>query len=37
LGANVSRVWDGDADAQDFYAVGVRLDVVVQNPRLLVP
>jgi hypothetical protein len=37
LGTSVSRVWDGDTDAEDYYSVGVTLTTIVRNPSLLVP
>jgi thioredoxin-like negative regulator of GroEL len=35
LGTSLSRVWDGATDSQDFYSVGVSLNVIVSNPSLL--
>ncbi|HKK48677.1 MAG TPA: hypothetical protein VJ932_06240, partial [Alkalispirochaeta sp.] len=35
LGTSVSRVWDGPTESQDFYSVGVSLNVIVTNPSLL--
>ena len=37
LASSVSRVWDGDAGARDFYSVGVALNAIVRNPSLLAP
>ncbi|MFW5695124.1 MAG: tetratricopeptide repeat protein [Alkalispirochaeta sp.] len=35
LGTAVSRVWDGATESEDFYSVGVSLNVIVTNPSLL--
>ncbi len=35
LGTSLSRVWDGATESEDFYSIGVSLNLIVTNPSLL--